>query len=74
MVGAGGAGFQMVQDIVALRTKNAEITGASNVLIFPLYFGSTAFLPHDLLPAWPPDGERREPGHLDAMRALMLQG
>ena len=61
---------------VALRTKNAEITGASNVLIFPLYFGSTAFVPHDLLPSWLQAVNAVNPVSylVDAMRALMLQG
>jgi ABC-2 type transport system permease protein len=61
---------------VALRTKNAEITGASNVLIFPLYFGSTAFVPHDLLPSWLQAVNDVNPVSylVDAMRTLMLQG
>jgi len=29
-----------------------EVTAAAGVLTFPLYFGSTAFMPHDLLPNW----------------------
>jgi ABC-2 type transport system permease protein len=37
---------------VALRTRNPEVTAAAGVLTFPLYFGSTAFMPHDLLPGW----------------------
>jgi hypothetical protein len=91
LVGAGGAGFQMVQDIdsgffgamwsgislnVALRTKNAEITGASNVLIFPLYFASTAFVPYALLPSWLQTLNKVNPVSylVDGMRALMLGG
>ena len=37
---------------VALRTRNPEVTAAAGVLTFPLYFGSTAFMPHELLPDW----------------------
>ena len=37
---------------VALRTRNPEVTAAAGVLTFPLYFGSTAFMPHELLPHW----------------------
>jgi ABC-2 type transport system permease protein len=104
LVGAGCAGFQMVQDIdsgffdklrvapiprlsivagllatdaVRLeRTKNAEITGASNVLIFPLYFASTAFVPYDLLPSWLQTLNKVNPVSylVDGMRALMLDG
>jgi ABC-2 type transport system permease protein len=61
---------------VALRTRNAEITGASNVLVFPLYFASTAFVPHDLLPSWLQTANEVNPVSylIDAMRALMLAG
>jgi len=37
---------------VALRTRNPEVTAAAGVLTFPLYFGSTAFMPYALLPHW----------------------
>ena len=47
-----GAMWSGISLNVALRTKNAEITGASTVFIFPLYFASTAFVPYDLLPPW----------------------
>jgi ABC-2 type transport system permease protein len=71
-----GAMWSGISLNVALRTKNAEITGASNVLIFPLYFGSTAFVPHDLLPGWLQAVNEVNPVSylVDAMRTLMLQG
>jgi ABC-2 type transport system permease protein len=71
-----GAMWSGISLNVALRTKNAEITGASNVLIFPLYFGSTAFVPHALLPAWLQAVNDVNPVSylVDAMRTLMLQG
>ncbi len=71
-----GAMWSGISLNVALRTRNAEITGASNVLIFPLYFGSTAFVPHDLLPPWLQTVNAVNPVAylVDAMRALMLQG
>jgi ABC-2 type transport system permease protein len=71
-----GAMWSGISLNVALRTKNAEITGASNVLIFPLYFGSTAFVPHDLLPSWLQAVNQVNPISylVDAMRTLMLQG
>ena len=37
---------------VALRTRNPEVTAAAGILTFPLYFGSTAFMPYELLPEW----------------------
>jgi ABC-2 type transport system permease protein len=71
-----GAMWSGISLNVALRTKNAEITGASNVLIFPLYFGSTAFVPHGLLPGWLQAVNEVNPVSylVDAMRTLMLQG
>jgi ABC-2 type transport system permease protein len=71
-----GAMWSGISLNVALRTKNAEITGASNVLIFPLYFGSTAFVPHDLLPSWLQAVNAVNPVSylVNAMRTLMLQG
>ncbi|HSD02707.1 MAG TPA: ABC transporter permease [Gaiellales bacterium] len=71
-----GAMWSGISLNVALRTKNAEITGASNVLIFPLFFGSTAFVPLDLLPSWLQTVNKVNPVSylVDAMRTLMLQG
>lgn len=71
-----GAMWSGISLNVALRTKNAEITGASNVLIFPLYFGSTAFVPHDLLPSWLQTVNEVNPVSylVNAMRTIMLQG
>jgi ABC-2 type transport system permease protein len=74
--GVFGAMWSGIALNVALRTRNAEITGASNVLIFPLYFGSTAFVPHDLLPSWLQAVNKVNPVSylVDAMRTIMLQG
>ena len=47
-----GAAWSGISLNVALRTRNPEVTAAAGVLTFPLYFGSTAFMPHDLLPNW----------------------
>jgi ABC-type multidrug transport system permease subunit len=47
-----GAAWSGISLNVALRTRNPEVTAAAGILTFPLYFGSTAFMPHDLLPAW----------------------
>jgi ABC transporter DrrB family efflux protein len=71
-----GAMWSGISLNVALRTRNAEITGASNVLIFPLYFGSTAFVPHDLLPGWLQAVNEVNPVSylVDGMRVMMLEG
>jgi ABC-2 type transport system permease protein len=47
-----GAAWSGISLNVALRTRNPEVTAAAGILTFPLYFGSTAFMPHDLLPTW----------------------
>src|SRR6185295_18969541 len=47
-----GAAWSGISLNVALRTGNPEVTAAAGILTFPLYFGSTAFMPYDLLPTW----------------------
>jgi ABC-2 type transport system permease protein len=47
-----GAAWSGISLNVALRTRNPEVTAAAGVLTFPLYFGSTAFMPYALLPTW----------------------
>ncbi len=47
-----GAAWSGISLNVALRTRNPEVTAAAGILTFPLYFGSTAFMPYDLLPPW----------------------
>ena len=76
MGGFFGAMWAGISLNIALRTRNAEITGASNVLVFPLYFASTAFVPHSLLPSWLQTVNQVNPVSylIDAMRALMLAG
>ena len=71
-----GAMWSGISLNVALRTKNAEITGASNILIFPLYFASTAFVPYDLLPSWLQTLNKVNPVSylVEGMRTLMLEG
>jgi ABC-2 type transport system permease protein len=73
---AFGAAWSGIGLNVALRSRNAEITAAANVFIFPLYFASTAFMPADLLPHWLVVANHYNPVAymIDAMRALMLHG
>lgn len=74
--GLFGAAWSGISLNVALRSRNAEVTAASNVLVFPLYFGSTAFMPENLLPGWLQAVNAYNPVAylIDAMRALMLRG
>ena len=74
--GVFGAAWSGISLNVALRTRNAEVTAASNVLVFPLWFGSTALMPENLLPSWLQAANNYNPvtSVVEAMRALMLRG
>lgn len=76
LVGFFGAAWSGISLNVALRTRNAEVTAASNVLVFPLWFGSTAFMPNTLLPQWLQEVNQYNPVTylVEAVRALMLRG
>src|SRR5207237_6493203 len=50
--GLYGAAWSGISLNVALRTRSPEVTAATGILVFPLYFGSTAFMPRGLLPSW----------------------
>jgi ABC-2 type transport system permease protein len=48
-----GIAWAGLSNIVALRTKNGELTMMIGILLtFPLLFLSTAMMPQDLLPGW----------------------
>jgi ABC-2 type transport system permease protein len=74
--GLFGAAWSGISLNVALRTRSPEVTAATGVLVFPLYFGSTAFMPRSLLPGWLQAVNDYNPVTylIDAMRALMLDG
>ncbi|MGZ4431671.1 MAG: ABC transporter permease [Gaiellales bacterium] len=74
--GLFGAAWSGVSLNVALRTRSPEVTGASGVLVFPLYFASTSFMPRSLLPSWLQTANDYNPVSylIDAMRAIMLDG
>ena len=40
------------RSMLAFYIKWGLVALVPGVLTFPLYFGSTAFMPHDLLPGW----------------------
>jgi ABC-2 type transport system permease protein len=74
--GLYGAAWSGISLNVALRTRSPEVTAAAGVLVFPLYFGSTAFMPRGLLPGWLRTLNAYNPVTylIDAMRTLMLDG
>lgn len=74
--GLFGAAWSGISLNFALRTRNAEVTAASNVFVFPLWFGSTAFMPENLLPGWLQAANEYNPVTylVEAMRSLMLDG
>ena len=76
MGGLFGAAWSGISLNVALRTRSSEVTAASGILAFPLYFGSTAFMPKELLPSWLQTLNDFNPVSylIDAIRALMLEG
>ena len=61
---------------IALRTRSAEATAASTLLVFPLYFASAAFMPDALLPPWLRAMNRVNPVNalIEGLRALMCDG
>jgi ABC-2 type transport system permease protein len=74
--GLYGAAWSGISLNIALRTRSPEVTAAAGILVFPLYFGSTAFMPRALLPSWLRTVNDYNPVTylIDAMRALMLDG
>jgi ABC transporter DrrB family efflux protein len=74
--GLFGAAWSAISLNVALRTRSPEVTAATGILVFPLYFGSTAFMPRNLLPSWLQTLNHVNPVTylIDAMRSLMLDG
>ena len=71
-----GAAWSGISLNVALRTRNPEVTAAANALTFPLYFGSTAFMPPERLPGWLQTVVRLNPVDylIRALRSLMVDG
>ena len=71
-----GAAWSGISLNVALRTRSPEVTAATGILVFPLYFGSTAFMPKNLLPHWLRVLNDYNPVTylIDAVRSLMLDG
>ncbi|MCL5942720.1 MAG: ABC transporter permease [Actinobacteria bacterium] len=72
-----GIAWAGISNVVALRTRNAELTMLIGILItFPVLFLSTGFMPAMLLPSWLETAARFNPITylVDALRALVNEG
>jgi ABC-2 type transport system permease protein len=76
LCGLFGLAFSGVSFIPALLTKSEQATSALSLLIFPLLFMSTAFVPRELMPAWMQTVNDWNPitYQIEAIRALMVDG
>jgi len=74
--GAFGIAFSGASFIPALLTKSEQATGTFSLLLFPLMFMSTAFVPQVMMPGWMQLVNRFSPiTHvIEAIRSLMTTG
>ena len=74
--GLFGLALSGVSFIPALLTRSEQATSALSLLIFPLLFMSTAFVPRELMPAWMQTVNDWNPitYQIEAIRALMVDG
>jgi ABC-2 type transport system permease protein len=74
--GALGLALAGTSFIPALLTKSEQATSTIGLLMFPVVFMSTAFVPEALMPAWMQVANRWNPiTHvIEAMRAVMVTG
>lgn len=74
--GVFGIAFAGVSFIPALVTKSEQATSALSLLMFPLIFISTAFVPRELMPGWMQIVNDWNPVsyEIEAIRALMTEG
>lgn len=74
--GAFGVAFAGSSFIPALLTKSEQATSTISLLLFPLMFMSTAFVPQALMPGWMQVVNDWNPVTylIEAMRALMVTG
>jgi ABC-2 type transport system permease protein len=76
LAGAFGIAFAGTSFIPALLTKSEQATSALALLLFPVYFMSTAFVPEALMPGWMQVVNDWNPISflIEAIRALMVTG
>ncbi len=74
--GAFGVAFAGTSFIPALLTKSEQATSSLSLLLFPVVFMSTAFVPEALMPGWMQVVNRWNPVTylIEAIRALMVTG
>jgi ABC-2 type transport system permease protein len=74
--GGFGVAFAGISFIPALLTKSEQATSTLSLLIFPLAFISTAFVPEELMPRWMQAVNSYNPVtyFIEAVRALMTTG
>jgi len=76
IAGAFGVAWSGVSFVPALITKNEQATGTLSLLLFPIAFMSTAFVPVALMPDWLQTVNRFNPISyvIEAIRVLMSVG
>jgi ABC-2 type transport system permease protein len=74
--GLFGVAFAGVSFMAALLTKSEQAASALSLLMFPVVFISTAFVPADLMPGWMQSVNDWNPVtfQIEAIRALMTLG
>ena len=74
--GLFGIAFAGLSFIPALLTKSEQATSALSLLMFPVIFISTAFVPAELMPGWMQVVNDWNPVtyQIEAVRALMVEG
>jgi ABC-2 type transport system permease protein len=74
--GLFGIAFAGTSFIPALLTKSEQATSALALLVFPVFFMSTAFVPQSLMPGWMQAINPWNPVSyvIEALRALMVTG
>jgi ABC-2 type transport system permease protein len=76
VAGGFGIAFAGASFVPALLTKSEQATGTFSLLLFPLMFMSTAFVPQVMMPGWMQTVNEFNPiTHvIEAIRALMTTG
>ena len=74
--GVFGIAFAGVSFVPALITKSEQATSALSLLMFPIIFISTAFVPRELMPGWMQVVNDWNPvsHQIEAIRSLMVTG
>ena len=74
--GVFGLAFAGLNFIAALLTKSEQAVSALSLLMFPVVFISTAFVPTELMPGWMQSFNDWNPVtyQIEAIRALMTEG